>query len=109
MIISEILLIILLILAWLYGIYTHNMNGQPKQDLIKLPKAVGLLFGGYKRDGFLNFKSLFAQITFLLLAVVISLINFSLITRQQGYHILAWSVSVLAILIITISIYKDRK
>lgn len=109
MIFREILLLILLVMIWLYGIYSHNMLNQSTKDQIKLPKVINGLFGGFRKDGLLNFKALFAQLTFLLLTVLISLVNFSLLSRQQAFHFLTWSLCILAIFIVVISLYKDRK
>jgi hypothetical protein len=98
MIFREILLIVVLILIWLYGIYFHNIDNQSEKNLIKFPVVISRVFGRYKKDGFLNFKS-----------VVITLVNFLIITRQQAFHFLTWSLSILAIFIVAISVYKDIK
>ena len=109
MIFRELALLIIIMIVWVYGIYTHNRRDHTNKDLVKLPKMISFLLGSFNSSGLVSYVTMFIQIDFLMYVILVSLLNYSLITQMQLYYFLFGFLIVSTILLLAFELYKGRK
>lgn len=106
-ILQEGILVVITLICWIYSVGQHNKYGPNQHEEIKIPRLVGIIFGGFANNGILNYRALILQLGMCVFFVVLSLFIFNRIAPKQAFLYINWSFLLLAIIAIFLSMVKN--
>jgi len=71
-----------------------------------LPRLSAILFGSFRPDGVLNYRSMLLQMVIYVCVPTITLMNLEIITRQMMMEVIGWSGVVLAMFAVLLGALK---
>lgn len=91
--------------GWLAAYFSHKRCSSSSRDALRLPRLLAVLFGSFRPDGVLNYRSMLLQMVIYVCVPTITLMNLEIITRQMTIEVIGWSgvaLAVFAVLLVTL-------
>jgi hypothetical protein len=92
--------------GWLAAYFSHKRCASSSREALRLPRLLASLFGSFRPDGVLNYRSMLLQMAIYVCVPTITLMNLEIITRQMMIEVIGWSGVGLAIFAVLLGTLK---